>query len=89
MADDRGIALCFDMRAEVAKVRWVLEAGDRHGELDCWGRQREVDTVGRCWDEDSCPVLGYDLTVAFDWALHCACSGVVGKKVPPSILDAG
>ena len=71
MADDRGIALCFDMRAEVAKVRWVLGAEDDNGanclgELDCWGRRREVDKVGRCWDEYSCPVLGYDLKVAFD-----------------------
>ena len=66
MAGDRGIALGFDTRAEVAKVRWVLEAGDRHGALDCWGRHREVDKVGRCWDEGSCPVLGYDLKVASD-----------------------
>ena len=71
MADDRGIALCFDMRAEVAKVRWVLEVEDRRGvnclgELDCWDHRREVDKVGRCWDENSCPVLAYDLKVAFD-----------------------
>ena len=70
MADDRGIALYFDMRAEVAKVRWVSEVEDRHGvnclgESDCWGHQQEVDMVGRCWGEDSCPVLVYDLKVAF------------------------
>lgn len=68
MADDRGIALCFDMRAGVAKVRWVLEAEDRRGvncldELDCWGHRQEVDKVGRYWSEDSCPVLAYDLKV--------------------------
>lgn len=71
MADDRGIASCFDMRGEVAKVRWVSEVEDRHGvnslgESNCWSHQQEVDKVGRCWGEDSCPVLAYDLKVAFD-----------------------
>ena len=69
MADDRGTALCFDMRAEVAKVRWVLEAEDRRGvlgELDCWGHRREMDKADRCWSEYSCPVLAYDSKVAFD-----------------------
>ncbi len=71
MADDRDIVLYFDMRAKVAKVRWVLEAEDRRGvnclgELDCWDHRREVDKMGRYWSEDSCQVLAYDLKVAFD-----------------------
>ena len=44
MADDRGIALCFDTKADLAKGRWVLEVEERHGanclgEADCWGRR--------------------------------------------------
>ena len=70
MADDRGIALYFDMRAEVAKVRWFLEVEDRRvnrlGDLDYWARRQEVDKAGRCWSEGSCPVLVYDLKVTFD-----------------------
>lgn len=71
MADDRGIALCFDMGVELARVRWVSEVEDRHGgnclgELDCWGHRQEADKVGRCGSEYNCPVLAYDSKVPFD-----------------------
>ena len=70
-ADDRGIALCFDMKTDLAKGRWVSEVEDRDdanclGESYCRDRRQEVDRVGRCWREDNRPVLAHDLRVEFD-----------------------
>ena len=71
MADDRGIALCFEKGVDLAKVRWVSEVEDRDGvsclgESDCRGHRQEVDKAGRCWGEYSFPVLAYDSKVPFD-----------------------